>query len=278
MDATLLLNAPAEAIGGLENGKVVILPQGGFALTPAEQRLLDPALLGSAKNISLSPEGRLKHTSAPAPDRPALTAMMARYAAFARDLVDTIAPAYRPHLVRGRTSFRPAEIAGRKSSPVRDDSRLHVDAFPATPMGGRRILRVFANVNPRQPRQWNVGEPFEAVARRFLPAIKAKPAPLRALMAGLGITKRYRSLYDEYMLGLHDGAKLDLAYQERCEKTPVAFQPGTVWLCYTDQVMHAALSGQHALEQTFYLPPAAMADPATTPLAVLERMTGARLV
>ena len=55
-----------------------------------------------------------------------------------------------------------------------DDRRLHVDAFPSRPNYGERILRVFTNVNPDgEPRVWRVGEPFEAVARRFLP--RAKP-------------------------------------------------------------------------------------------------------
>jgi hypothetical protein len=48
---------------------------------------------------------------------------------------------------------------------------LHVDAFPSRPIRGERILRVFTNIHPdsTQARVWRVGEPFEDIARRYLP-------------------------------------------------------------------------------------------------------------
>ena len=56
-----------------------------------------------------------------------------------------------------------------------------------------------------------------------------------------------------------------------------AFAPGTTWLCFSDQVMHAAMSGQYMLEQTIHLPVAALYDPQRSPLAILERLTGRTL-
>jgi hypothetical protein len=41
--------------------------------------------------------------------------------------------------------------------------------------------------------------------------------------------------------------------------------------------MHAALSGQYLLEQTFYLPVAAMQEERYAPLRTLERIAGRRL-
>ena len=41
-----------------------------------------------------------------------------------------------------------------------------------------------------------------------------------------------------------------------------------------NQVLHAALAGHAALEQSFYLPVEAMATPSTSPLRVLEGLTG----
>jgi hypothetical protein len=76
------------------------------------------------------------------------------------------------------------------------------------------------------------------------------------------------------MLGLHDTAKLDTDYQRSTTKTEVRFPPGSTWLCYTDQVMHAALSGQFVLEQTFHLDIDAMAEPGRAPIKVLEKITG----
>jgi hypothetical protein len=94
----------------------------------------------------------------------------------------------------------------------------------------------------------------------------------------LGITRGRRSEYDYLMLGLHDGAKLDSQYQAESPQVEFAFPAGTSWMCYTDQTMHAALSGQFALEQTFHLPVAALGHPERSPLKVLERMTRRTLV
>ena len=55
------------------------------------------------------------------------------------------------------------------------------------------------------------------------------------------------------------------------------FAAGSSWLCFTDQVVHAALAGQYALEHTFYLPVEAMAEPDNSPLRILERMTRQKL-
>jgi hypothetical protein len=91
-----------------------------------------------------------------------------RFSTSAAALVDRLFPTYHGGIVRARASFRPAEIAGRVTSWRKDDTRLHVDAFPATPSRGRRILRVFTNVNPEgKPRSWRIGDDFGAVARRF---------------------------------------------------------------------------------------------------------------
>jgi hypothetical protein len=80
------------------------------------------------------------------------------------------------------------------------------------------------------------------------------------------------------MLGLHDAAKADAGYQANSPQQEVRFTPGTTWICYSDQVMHAAASGQFMFEQTIHLPLAALYEPQRSPLAVLERVTGRRLV
>jgi hypothetical protein len=145
-------------------------------------------------------------------------------------------------------------------------------------MRGRRILRVFANVNERAPRLWQIGEPFHRAAARFLPQLSVKSPALNAFYATAGLTRGRRTAYDDLMLGLHDALKRDAAYQADCAKEAIAFAPGAVWICFTDQVMHAALKGQFALEQTFALPIDAMTEPARSPLRMLEAMTGRALV
>ena len=266
------------AVHAIEDGGVLVLPQVGFVLSERERRFLSPEWSdGRAKNISL--DGTLlKGARGSVEDLAELTAMVARFAQNAADLVGTLFPRYVPYVQQARTSFRPQPAVGRNVSWRKDDSRLHVDAFPSRPNHGERILRVFSNVNPAADRVWRVGEPFEAVARTFLPRIR-NPLPGSAtVLAALKVTKRRRSAYDHLMLGLHDRAKEDLAYQRDCAQQVVHFAPGTTWICFSDQVMHAAVSGQYMLEQTIHLPLGALYDASSAPLAILERLTGRTLV
>jgi hypothetical protein len=80
------------------------------------------------------------------------------------------------------------------------------------------------------------------------------------------------------MLGIHDAMKRDLEYQSQVPQSEIPFPPGATWACFTDSVSHAALSGQFAFEQTFYLPVEAMQDPALSPLRTLERLAGRPLI
>lgn len=266
------------AVRVIEGGGVVVLPHARVELSARERRFLSPEWSdGRAKNVSLDGE-RLKGAQGSADDLAELAALVRRFAGDAAGLVSKLFPRYAPYVKRARTSFRPAPAVGRDVSWRKDDSRLHIDAFPSRPNQGERILRVFSNLNPSQPRVWRVGESFEAMARHFLPGIKAPLPGSGALLAALHVTKGVRSDYDHLMLNLHDSAKADLRYQRECEQQTVAFAPGTTWLCFSDQVMHAAVSGQYMLEQTIHLPLSALYDPGRAPLAILERLTGRALV
>lgn len=269
--------AQRDAARALEGGAVLVLPRLAFELSPAERRFLSPQWSdGRAKNISL--EGTaLKGARGHAADVGELAAMVARFAASAAGLVTALFPAYAPYVKRARTSYRPQPAVGRAVSWRKDDSRLHVDAFPSRPSRGERILRVFSNVNPSEPRVWRVGESFETMATTLLPRI-SRPLPgASVLLAAVRATKGVRTDYDHLMLGLHDRAKADLAYQRDCPQEVARFAPGTTWICFSDQVMHAAVSGQYMLEQTIHLPQAALYEPARAPLAILERLTGRAL-
>jgi hypothetical protein len=266
------------AIRVLEGGGVLVLPHLAFELSPDERRFLSPGWSNDrAKNISLERDS-LKGARGEPEALSALAKMVARFAGRAGELVTALFPRYAPYVKRARTSFRPQAAVGRSLSWRKDDSRLHIDAFPSRPNRGERILRVFSNVNPTEDRVWRVGEEFAAMAERFLPQI-GRPIPgTPALLALIRVTKGIRSEYDHMMLGLHDRAKADLAYQRSCPQQTVRFSPGTTWLCFSDQVMHAAVSGQYMLEQTIHLPNVALYEPQNSPLAVLERLCGRRLL
>jgi hypothetical protein len=205
--------------------------------------------------------------------------MMARYAMVTRQLLEGLLPSYRAHLRQARTSFRPAEVEHRPQSPKKDDRLLHTDAFPSRPTCGARILRVFTNVNPSgRDRVWKVGEPFANMAAQFLPRT-ARAWPGSAwLLAQLRITKGRRTHYDHAMLQLHDRVKADQGYQREVPQVRVAFAPGSTWVVFTDQVLHAALAGQYLFEQTYHLPVSAQRWPELSPLRTLERLSGHALV
>ncbi|MEX0143599.1 Kdo hydroxylase family protein [Massilia sp. LMS1-1-1.1] len=263
----------AAAQQALEDGQVLLLPALGFPLRQEEHALLNGAVgsAGSAKNISWEP-ARGVRGHGDAYDATLLAALMQRYARHTQRLLAGLLPAYSAHLQQGKGSFRPVEIAGRVTSWRKDDTRLHVDSFPSSPTQGRRILRVFTNIHPRDaPRVWKLGAPFEQVAQHFLPVAKRPQPVLAALLQWLRVTKSRRTAYDHYMLQLHDAMKADLGYQAQVEQHTHAFAPGQTWIVFSDTVSHAALRGQHALEQTWLLPVHAMAAPHKSPLAILER-------
>lgn len=268
------------AMTALEEGKVLFFPHLAFPLAAEERGFLTAgAAGGQRKNVSLDPAtGRLSGGSASV-NVQALAAMIERFGQQATALARALLPSYAPQLERARTSFRPVEARDRQQSPRHDDRLLHVDAFPTRPMRGRRILRFFTNVSPSNaPRVWRVGMPFAEFAHHFVPHLRAPLPGASAVLAALGLTKGRRSRYDALMLGLHDAGKKDAAWQCGSPQETVAFPAGSSWMCFTDSVLHAAMSGDGALEQTFHIPIAVMARPALAPLLVLEDLTGQRLV
>ncbi len=270
---------PESFAGSLERGDVLFLPQLRFDIGTNETSVFTPSILGTSKNTSFDPRtGRLGGTTASGADAETLRALIARFSDAANTMTQAMFPEYQGQLRRGRASFRPAEIAGRASSWRKDDTRLHVDSFPATPSGGRRILRVFTNVNPDgRARSWRIGDDFAAVAQRFAPQLRMPVPGLGYLLALARVTKSPRSRYDGLMLQLHDCMKSDEGFQSSSPQTAVDFPAGTTWLAFTDEVSHAAMAGQYQLEQTFLLPVEAMRSPEHSPLRVLERLTGRRL-
>lgn len=269
----------AKAADALESGMLLYAPQLPFALSEAERRFLSSECLDrKSKNISFRPDsGILRGTCCQSDERERLLAMLQRYYRQSYELLKSLCPLYNNHLTAGFTSFRPAEIAGRATSWRHDDTRLHVDAFPSRPMQGLRILRIFTNVHPKMPRIWRVGEKFEQAAATLFPKVKPPLPGTASLLSWLRIVKGRRTEYDHIMLGIHDHMKKDQGYQSHVSQLQLAIPPGTTWACYTDAVSHAAMSGQFAFEQTFYLPVSAMQYPERSPLRVLERLAGRKL-
>ena len=268
----------ARAVSALEQGAVLFFPNLAFRLSDSEMPFLDAGVSdGKAKNISLDhTTGKMQASSLTGEKAAELAAMIERFGGQAAKLVHDLLPY--TQVERARTSFRPVQVKGRGYSRINDDRLLHIDAFPSRPMRGRRILRFFANVAPSSPRRWQVGEPFEDFARTFLPKVGPHLPGKSWLYDKLGVTRGRRSLYDELMLSLHDAGKLDTDFQQNSPHQPIEFPSGSCWLVFTDQVLHAALGGEFALEQTFHLDVSEMAEPERAPIKVLERLSGKALV
>ncbi len=275
----------------LESGQILF-----FARTPFELPAADRAFLlaqrqvdaGYHKNIAYRPEadrvtGFVRGRPGDAATlRRVLRDYSRRVIAFAAGLLPTYARSWRVDYA----SFRPQEEAGRRLGLRARNDLLHVDAFPTRPSRGDRILRVFTNVNPAQPRVWQTAETFDELAERFAVASgllararRVGPgARVRHALRGLGLPVRVRTPYDEFMLGFHHFLKENRAYQEReARKSTHRFPAGSTWLVLTDTVSHAVLQGQYALEQTFIVARRSLALPERAPIAVLERLAGAPL-
>jgi hypothetical protein len=87
-----------------------------------------------------------------------------------------------------------------------------------------------------------------------------------------------RTPYDAFMMDLHNTMKEDERFQRECRKESFQFPAGSSWMVYTETVPHSVQAGQYALEQTFLVRPEAMVTPGSSPLAILEKMAGERLV
>ncbi len=188
-------------------------------------------------------------------------------------------------------SFRPFQEKGRDLRLRARNDLLHVDAFPTRPLHGNRILRFFININPRESRDWMTTEPFASLAEKFggekgvsFPKSVGYSLYERILrksklkLRSWGVKTPLRSPYDCFMLKLHNFLKENADFQKHCKKDHWSFPPHSCWAVFTDQVSHAALAGQYALEQTFLIPVSSLLFPDRSPVRVLERLSGRNMV
>ncbi|MDX2164980.1 MAG: Kdo hydroxylase family protein [Gammaproteobacteria bacterium] len=270
-------SAQSSMIDALENGHVLLFKSLPFQLEPHEKKFLTPEIINTPKRKNIS--YNLNNKDMKGCENPAVAQMMDRFSNSASQLINNLFPHYKNHIKTGRTSYRPVEIATRAPlSGSKDDRLLHVDAFPATPVAGKRILRVFSNIHPNHgTRDWRLGKSFAEAMEKFIPQI-SKPLPgIRTLKKLFKITRGYQTLYDYYMLNLHNTMKADENYQRKYPDI-YALPSQSTWIVFTDAAPHAAMGGQFLLEQTFYLPPENMAFPERSPLKRLEKFLNTPLV
>ena len=285
------LDAPARGrwlAEQLESGHILFFPENPFPLLPEDRDFLLGLRQTSGqfhKNVAYRPfEDRLtgldKHE--PRERQRRLGFILRKFSSDVAQFLDDIFPHYAGHMRRDFASFRPLEEKGRPSRVRARNDLLHTDAFPTRPTHGDRILRVFTNFNPTEPRVWHTSETFAGLAPRLArDAGLPRPAgsnPISRLSAGLGrllgIPAARRSPYDQFMLRFHNFLKENRKFQETCTKQRWEFPPGSAWIVYTDMISHAVLSGQFALEQTFIVSRSAMVLPEMAPISILENLCG----
>jgi hypothetical protein len=269
----------------LERGHILFFPRTPFTLSEDERAFLlgqKQAGAGYHKNIAYRPgEDRLTGIGKmPTADAGRLRGILRGYSESAARLVTELLPAYDGAFRKDFASYRSIEEEGRQARLTARNDLAHVDAFPTRPTHGDRILRVFTNLNPSRGRVWVTSETFEGLAERFarqvgIPEARGGAALSFARLArALGLRQWGRSPYDAFMLRFHDFLKQNSEFQEHGTKQRWEFPPNSTWICYTDTVSHAVLSGQYALEQTFIVSQKAMVVPELAPIRILERICG----
>lgn len=277
----------------LEEGHILMLETLPFELPDSERNYLLAQPQGDSsyhKNISYRPLSDQLHGFA-AKSRTEFEQMrqiMCNYSTRALQFLGRLLAPYANNWTVDYASFRPESEQDRKLPLRKRNDLLHIDAFPSRPTQGRRILRCFTNINLTQPRVWQTTELLPDLLREHaqkagLSEIAARGMPPfqrfgDAVKRAIGLNGQPRTPYDRFMLRFHDYLKQNSAFQQACPKVRLEFPPGATWLCFTDTVPHAVVSGQFALEQTVIVPLSALLKPQDSPLRRLESLAGRTLV
>jgi hypothetical protein len=271
----------------LERGEVIHFPVCPFSLAQGDdhQFLLEQRLASRAhKNISYDPitgkASAFRWRSEAQSER--LRLLLASFAESATSWLAAVLPRYSLSWQRDRVSYRPEEEATRRLRQTARNDLLHVDAFPSRPTRGYRILRLFANINPVEPRVWVTSEPFAKLLARYgkevgLPSHQVLGWLRRLRQGVLGLFssgRRRRTPYDSFMLRFHDFLKANDDFQEHGLKRYWHFLPGSAWLVFTDTASHAVLRGRFALEHSYFVAPEALVLPEESPPNLLARVCG----
>jgi hypothetical protein len=270
----------------LERGEVVHYPVCPFPVPEGdERRFLLAQKLGSRahKNISYDP-GKDKAAGFHFQDRAQasrLHDLLSTFSSVATKWLAQQLPRYAQAWKLDQVTFRPEEEATRRLRLKARNDLLHVDAFPSRPTNGARILRLFVNVNPHEPRVWITSDPFARLLERYGAQVGWPNNAFtwarvwdRGVVGLFNPRRRRRSSYDEFMLRFHDFLKANDDFQENCFKRYWSFEPGCAWLAITDTASHAALRGRYALEHSYFISPSSLALPDEAPAALLARACG----
>lgn len=146
-----------------------------------------------------------------------------------------------------RVSWRPRELATISRRWNARDDLFHVDSFASRPTQGRRILRLFFNASPTDSLVWtHSGHLMDYLNTRWL---------TRSPQTGGKSSNQAEaaSAYDRWLGEVHDQMKKDEEFQEKASRVLTRFEPGAVWVAFTDCCVHALLRGEWLMDVTWFI-------------------------
>lgn len=274
----------------LERGDVLLFAPGQLPLPPEEDLAFLRGLGGSLtlKNISYHPEGDYLSGIERGEARTRTRAVLRERDRAVRGFLGERLADYAADWRVGKVNFRPLQERGRDLPRHSSNELLHVDAFASGATHGDRVLRFFTNIHPSEARVWRSAGLFPELYREFGAAAGvagrgerglAPSLPERAFsgllqaLARVGIAQPLMadtSPYDRAMHRFHNHLKDDDGFQRdeaRCVR--MEFPPFSSWAVLTDMVSHAAVSGQHALVDTFYVRRTRCVRPELAPYSIM---------
>jgi hypothetical protein len=273
----------------LEDSRILFFESLPYDFPEEDRKFLISQRLGDSmlhKNISYRPAQDLLRGFSPedAATGRRMHDVMRRYSETIIKFLSRLLAPYASKWSLDYASFRPEAEESRNLPLRKRNDLLHVDAFPSRPTHGGRILRCFTNINPSEARVWQTTDTFPDLARNHATDAGLKEFAERrgsgfgGILKALGLKSKTHSPYDRFMLRFHDYLKENSGFQQDCRKIKLEFPPGSTWICFTDSVPHAVLTGQFAVEQTMIIPVSAMVTPEKAPVRILEKMAGQALL
>lgn len=264
--------SPNKISDALEQGNIVYFPDCPIPLASAEDlefmRERMPELL-KLKNISYHPESdKVYGIEGDQQEVERARRILSDHKKQVEAFLNKIAPHFTREWLVGTSTYRPLEEKGRNLSAHASNELVHVDAGAYGATHGDRVFRFFVNVNgENKDRVWASKGPFHEIYRRYGAAAGiAKPTIRESwsnrfrswFVSQLGRlnpvlkTALDSSPYDRAMRKMHNYMKDTPAFQADMEgHEEFSFPPGSAWMCFTDGISHACLSGQHSFIDTY---------------------------
>ncbi|MGB1580142.1 MAG: Kdo hydroxylase family protein [Nevskiales bacterium] len=263
---------PHKISDALEQGNIVYFPECPITLPSdddlAFMRTRMPELL-KLKNISYHPESdKVYGIEGSVEEVERARRILSGHKKQVEAFLDKVAPNFTREWLVGTSTYRPLEEQGRNLSAHASNELIHVDAGAYGATHGDRVFRFFVNVNGEgKDRVWASKGSFKQVYERHGAAAGiAKPDIKEGLwdkfrtwlVTQLGKlnpvlkTALDSSPYDRAMRKMHNYMKDTPAFQaDPHGHEEFHFPPGSAWMCFTDGVSHACLSGQHSFIDTY---------------------------